>query len=134
MVHANAAATTRCSIWGEVCDANCCSAVYHVHWTLGGVPAHSASIDLIIGAWDEHASPSDRRGIALAYRVPDTRPSMMVIDADTRPLQHHPWAGHLVRRDDIIGTPAAAEAFAIADAVLIQDKRPAEILCGWSYS
>jgi hypothetical protein len=119
------------SVWGCAYAGSRCLAAYYVHWTLGHVPDRGANIDLIIGEWGETATAEHRSAIALAYRLIDTGPSMMVIDASARPFSRSPLVGRGLRRDEVIGTPTAQEAFAIADAVLAQDKRVAELLGPW---
>jgi Transposase IS66 family len=121
---------SRC-VWGLAYAEGRCLAAYYVCWTLGHVPNRGANIDLILGEWGEATTSNDRRALALAYRLMDTGPSMMVIDAQTRPASGSPLVGRALRRDDVIGTASAQEAFAIADAVLAQDERVVELLGGW---
>jgi hypothetical protein len=121
---------SRC-VWGLAHAEDRPLAAYYVHWTLGHVPDRGANIDLILGEWGEAATSKDRDALALAYRLMDTGPSMMVIDAQTRPASSSPLVGRALRRDDVIGTASAQEAFAIADAILVQDERVAELLGGW---
>jgi len=52
----------------------------------------------------------------------------MVIDANTRPFSSSNLVGPALHRDDVIGTPTASDAFAVADAILEQDDRIAELL------
>jgi hypothetical protein len=121
---------TRC-VWGEAYNKDRCIGVYYVRWTLGRIAEHGANIDLILGAWGEDAPPALRGALALAYRLLDTGPAMMVVDAHSRSGFGADLVGHLLRRVDVIGTPVAEEAFAIADAVLDQDARAAELLGDW---
>ena len=114
-------------VWGNARSAAGELAVYYVHWTLGHVPDQGANIDLVIGKWD--AAAEDRQAIAIAYRLMETGPSMMVIDAAQRPVARNTeLVGRALRREDVIETPLATEAFAIADAILEQDERVAELL------
>src|SRR5271163_3154839 len=105
-------------VWGYAYADGRCVAAYFVHWTLGHVPDRGANIDLILGDWGEATSPESRNALALAYRLMDTGPSMMVIDANIRPFSKGPLVGRALRRDEVIGTSAAQDAFAVADAVL----------------
>ena len=57
---------------------------------------------------------------------------MMVIDAETRPASSNSVVGRALRRDEVIATASAQDAFAIADAVLAHDERVAELLGGWA--
>ena len=118
-------------VWGHAYTDGRPSAAYFVHWTLGHVADKGANIDLILGEWGEGTSSESRSALALAYRLIDTGPSMMVIDANNRPFSSSTLVGRALRRDEVIGTSAAQNAFAVADAVLAQDERVAEILGGW---
>lgn len=121
-------------VWGQAYADGRCLAAYFVHWTLGHVPDKGANIDLIVGEWGESATAEGRSAVALAYRLTDSGPSMMVIDANTRPVSRSPLVGQMLRRDDVIGTGFAQDAFAIADAVLAHDDRAAELLGDWTIS
>ena len=103
-------------------------AAYFVHWTLGHVSDHGANIDLVVGEWGDGTTAAGRSAISLAYRLGEGGPGMMVIDADTRPVSMSPLAGQLLRREDVVGSAFAQDVFAIADAVLAQDDRVAELL------
>ena len=114
------------TVWASVHADNECVAVYYIHWTLGELARHGAIFDLIVGAWGETAVPSDRQAVSLAYRIFDTGPSVMVIDAGARPVAQSPLAGRSLARADVIGTPLAATVFGIVDAALLQDRRLSE--------
>jgi hypothetical protein len=122
--------SSRC-VWGHAHADGRCLAAYFVHWTLGHIPDRGANIDLILGEWGEAARPAGRSALALAYRLADTGPSMMVVDATSRPTSRSPLVGRALRRDEVVGTSFADDAFAVADAVLAQDPRVAELLDGW---
>jgi hypothetical protein len=116
-------------VWGNARSAAGGLAVYYVHWTLGHVPDQGANIDLVIGKWVEDAAAEDRQAVAIAYRLMETGPSMMVIDAAERPVARNTeLVGRALRREDVVETPLATQAFAIADAILEQDERVAELL------
>jgi hypothetical protein len=99
-----------------------------VHWTLTRVHDHGAHFDLIIGRWGERTTAADRVLVALEYRVLESGPAFMVIDAASRPAATNELVGRALAREEVIGRPIAAEAFAIVDAVLAQDPRVAELL------
>lgn len=120
------------TVWGQAYADDSCVAAYFVHWTLGHVPDRGANIDLIVGEWGETVTAEHRNAVALAYRLMENGPSMMVIDASTRPSSRSPLVGQALRRDEVIGTPLAQNVFAIADAVLAQDTRVAELLGRWT--
>jgi hypothetical protein len=119
------------SAWGFAYKNEVCLAAYFVHWTLGHVPDQGANLDMIIGPWGEGATAEKRIAISLAYRLTETGPSLMVIDARARPIAQSPLVGVALERDKVIGTATAGSAFAIADAVLAGDQRVAELLGGW---
>jgi hypothetical protein len=121
--------SSRC-VWGYAYAGAHCLGAYYVHWTLGHVPDRGANIDLILGKWGEAALSEHRSALALAYRLTETGPCMMVIDANTRPFSRSSLVGNALRRDQVIGTPYAQQAFAIADAILAHDERIAELLGG----
>jgi len=118
-------------VWGFAYADGRCLAAYFVHWTIGHVPDRGANIDLIMGDWGEGVAAERRSALSVAYRLRDTGPSMMVIDAETRPMSRSPLVGQRLSREEVIGKPIAQDAFAIADAVLAQDDRVAELLGGW---
>jgi hypothetical protein len=103
-------------------------AAYFVHWTVGHISDQGANIDLIIGNWGEGTTQEERKAVALAYRLLDSGPSMMVIDANTRPFSSSELVGQALYRDEVIGNTIAGDAFAIADAILAQDDRIAELI------
>lgn len=121
---------SRC-VWGFVNSATTPVAAYFVHWTLTRVADHGANFDLIIGKWDEEATPVDRSAVSLAYRLDETGPSFMVIDATDRPATTGGAAARALGRDQVIGQPIAKEAFALVDTILAQDERVAELLGPW---
>ncbi|MBO0701160.1 MAG: hypothetical protein J2P46_22375 [Zavarzinella sp.] len=104
-------------------------AAYFVHWTLTRVRDHGANFDLIIGRWGEGSSARDRVLVSLAYRVDETGPSFMVIDAADRPAAGETdLVGRALARSEVIGQAIAQQAFDIVDAILEQDARVAELL------
>ena len=125
--------SSRC-VWGYAHTHDRCIAAYFVHWTLGHIPDRGANIDIILGEWGEAATADRRNAIGLAYRLTETGPSMMVVDAETRPFSRNSLVGRALRRNEVIGTPVAQEAFAVADAILSKDERVAELLGGWKVS
>ena len=119
------------SVWGLVSAGADGLAAYYVHWTVGHVPDRGANIDLIVGRWGSDTTAADRSAVALAYRLLDTGPAMMAIDASSRSFSHSSLIGKVLCRNDVVSTPLAQQAFAIADAVLAQDDRVAELLGSW---
>lgn len=105
-------------------------AAYYIHWTVSHIADKGANIDMIVGSWGSEATSENRAAVALAYRLFDDGPSMMVIDAQDRPFSASPLVGKILRREDVIGTALAKSIFDIADAVLMKDKRVLELLGG----
>lgn len=118
-------------VWGQDRDGDATIASYFVHWTLSRVADHGANFDLIIGKWGKDATAADRCLVALEYRLDGTGPSFMVIDTAGRPAATSELVGNVLARDEVVGQPIATQAFAIVDAVLVQDGRVAELLCSW---
>jgi hypothetical protein len=116
------------SVWGLVCENDITQGSYFVHWTLNQVENHGAHIDLIISSRGKGNVLGPRSAISLEYRIGDTGPSVMVIDAHGR--NHAKIAEHVLRREDVIGTLLAKKVFAICDVVLVQDDRLTEIPWG----
>lgn len=99
---------------------------YQVWWTVGHIAEHGAEIDLICGRWGDGTSASDRCVIRLHHFIAATGSAVMVRDASLADGLDR-LAARALRRDDIIGTPRAAEAFALYDAIALQDARLAEL-------
>jgi hypothetical protein len=118
-------------VWGFAYEGEACLAAYFVHWTLGHVPDQGANFDMMIGPWGETASAENRIAVSLAYRIYETGPSFMVINARARAVAQSPLIGVALDRDQVLGTPTAERAFAIVDAILARDQRIAELLGGW---
>lgn len=96
-------------------------ATYFVRWTEDHVAHSGAEFDLVIGEWGG-APVSKRVAISLAYRLTDTGPGFMIVDARDRSGSDG-LAGRKLKREEVIGTPLATEVFAIIDAVWLQDSR-----------
>ena len=114
-------------VWGYVHRDDAAYAVYYVEWTPGH-EASAANFDIIIGEWGEGTSADDREAVALEFRKLETGPAFRVIDAKLRlSLIGGSLASRLMDRDDVIGTPMAAEAFAICDLIYLDDPRIGEL-------
>jgi len=66
--------------------------------------------------------------VTLDYRLTDTGPAFMVIDSASRPAAEIELVGRALARAEVVGQPIAEQAFAVADAVLAEDARIAELL------
>jgi len=99
-------------------------AAYWMNWTEGHLSDSGANLDLVMGRWGDDTSAFDRVAIALVHRQqPDGNPALMVVDAGDRPYADGSLASTSLRREDIIGTPLAAQVFALTDAIYEQDGR-----------
>lgn len=98
-------------------------AAYAIRWTPGHVQENGAEIDLIIGAWGEESSAADRVGVSLVHFEREDGPWGSVTDAAERPLLKSDLVGSRLRRDEVVGTPLAAQVFSLVDAVYLQDAR-----------
>jgi hypothetical protein len=121
---------SRC-VWGFVHGPDGAVAAYFVHWTVGHVAEYWPNFDFILGPWGEGAEAAQRRLVALEYRLLETGPAFRVINGSRRPAAAGDLVGRALRRSQVVGRPVAQEAFAVADAVLAQDGRLAELLGPW---
>ena len=97
-------------------------ATYLVRWTDGHVLENGANFDFIIGEWGG-APASNRVAVSVQYRILDSGPAFMIIDATDRGISTSPMVGESLTRAEVIGTPLAKEVFAIVDAIWLQDER-----------
>lgn len=111
---------------GTISTADAAVAAYSVWWTVGHIAEHGAEFDLICGRWGDGTTASDRAVVRLHHFIAPTGPAVMVQDASLADGLDR-LAAHALRRDDIIGTPRAAEVFALYDAIALQDVRLAEL-------
>ncbi|MGX7741278.1 hypothetical protein [Rhodopseudomonas parapalustris] len=111
---------------GTISTSDAAVAAYQVWWTVGHVGEHGAEFDLICGRWGDGTSASDRFVMRLHHFIAATGPAVMVQDASLADGLDR-LAARALRRDDIIGTPRAAEVFALYDAIALQDARLAEL-------
>jgi hypothetical protein len=108
------------SISGLINEADSTLAAYSVRWTDGHLAESGADIQLIIGPWGDGTADSDRFVVLLQHKESlDGSRSVMVIDATPCPG----LAEHAMLRDDVIGTPLAAQVFELIDAIYLQDER-----------
>lgn len=102
-------------------------AAYQVHWTLGQVERHGAEVYLFLVRSGDGEQPEDRIGVALHFHRTAESHGLTVVDAGDTPLARHELVGRALSRDEVIGTPLAAEVFALVDFIWEQDARIAEI-------
>ena len=97
-------------------------ATYTVQWTDGHVLENGANFDFIVGEWGG-APASKRVAVSVQYRILDSGPSFMIIDATDRPISRSPLVGESLTRSEVLGTPLAKEVFDVVDAIWLQDER-----------
>jgi hypothetical protein len=111
-------------VWGVVHDGDTTLAAYWMNWTVGHLSDRGANLDLILGRWGEETSADDRFVICMLHREQaDGTRVLMVIDAGDRPAAKGDLANTALNRVDVIGTPLAAQVFALVDAIYEQDDR-----------
>jgi hypothetical protein len=91
------------------------------------VRTQGAHFDLILGQWGDGASATRRWAVSLAFRQTAEGPQFMVVDAAGRPTADSDLVGSALRREEVLGTAIADQAFAVVDAVWLQDARLAEL-------
>jgi hypothetical protein len=102
-------------------------AAFQVHWTLGQLARHGASVYVILGRWGDDATAADRFAVAMRYRNDAETRGLMVVDADQTSIATNPLVGRTLRRDEVIGTPLAEEVFELIDFLWLTDGRLAEL-------
>ena len=115
------------TVWGLARRDGGAQATYFVHWTLGKVADDGAHFDLILGRWGDSATKADRYAVSLEYRRTEQGPAFMVIDATERPIAHNELVGRALRRNEVIGTAMATQAFELVDAIWLKDRRISEV-------
>ena len=115
-------------VWGYVHNAGVTEAAYFVEWVPGSVDRHGANFDLIVGRWGEGASSRDRVAVCLAFRRVPAGPEFMIIDAASREVSRSELVGHSPKREEVLASPLAERAFALVDAIWVQDSRIGELV------
>lgn len=112
------------TVWGTVHDGKATLAAYWMHWTVGHLSEPGANLDLVLGQWGDSATSADRFGVSLVHRQQTNgSPALMVLDAADRPMSKGNLATVFLSRDEVIGTPIAAQVFSLVDAIYEQDGR-----------
>ncbi|MDP2605701.1 MAG: hypothetical protein Q8S00_24420 [Deltaproteobacteria bacterium] len=113
-------------ICGEVSVGDKTLTIYYVQWIVDATE-HQPNIDLVLGPWGADADPGERVLISLAY---DARPGgggFTLIDSETRPANSRALCGRALKREEVIGTLFAQEAFQLVDAIWLHDPRILEL-------
>jgi hypothetical protein len=111
------------NVWGVVHRGPVSEAAYYVHWTPGRVAEHGAVFDLVLGAWGDGTSRSDRYAVSLTFRWTANGPEFMVIDAATRPIRDSELLSRALAREDVIGTPLLMIGLEVINSICINDFR-----------
>jgi len=98
-------------------------AAYFVEWTPGAVRKHGATFDLIIGRWGDDSTAADRFAVSLALRRTERGPEFMVANALDRSVAKSVLVGRALDRASALETSIAERAFAVVDAVWVNDRR-----------
>ena len=114
------------TICGDVSVPERTLAIYYVQWTVGSAE-HFPNIDLVLGPWDTDADPSERILIALVYEPGPDGGGFTIIDGEARPANSRQLCGRALKREEVIGTPFAQEAFQLVDAIWLDDPRIEEV-------
>lgn len=118
--HCDCCGTTTKRVWGFVRRGHEHVGAYFVGWTQGR-PDHGATFDLILGKWGDSASKRDRYSTALDLYVVEGASQFTVVDAKQRATSESPLVGTHLKRSEVIGTPIAAQVFAVVDAIYMSD-------------
>jgi hypothetical protein len=124
--HCDCCGLTTRRVWGFVHRDGATVAAYFVGWA-EQKPEHGAAFDLILGDWGDSANRQDRFAVALDYRIVDSSPEFMVVDARGRIPSGDELAGTALKRADVIGTALAPQVFAVVDAIYMSDRRLDEL-------
>lgn len=111
------------TVWGYIHRDGEMIAVYYVHWTLGRID-HGARFELIVGPWGDDSTAEQRSTVQLLYRLVDGQPAFMVGNAEAK---QDGLSAHALRREQVVGTPMAAEIFKLVDAIWDDDGRIREL-------
>lgn len=112
------------SAWGFVHQGRGAVASDVVQWTPGAsLSEHPANLDLIIGPWGEGTARQDRVAVSAIHFEKDGRLGIMLIDAAERPTSRSSLVARSMRRDEVLNTSLATQAFAMIDAILVGDTR-----------
>ena len=114
------------TIWGDVSQGENTVAVYYVQWTVGA-PAHRPNVDLVLGAWGDHANPDQRVLVSLLFNPAKDGGSFMVIDGTDRPANKPELCSRGLLRTEVVGTPLATKVFEIVDAIWLSEPRVLEV-------
>ena len=113
-------------ICGDVSIPDKILAIYYVQWIVGSAE-HLPNIDLILGRWGDDADPGERVLISLVYDPGPDGGGFTIVDSEARPANSRELCGRALKREEVIGTPFAQEAFQLVDAIWLGDPRIGEV-------
>jgi hypothetical protein len=114
------------TIWGDVSTDQGTVAAYYIQCTVGAAD-HLPNIDVVLGTWGDLGSPDQRVLVSLLFKPAPDGGSFMVIDGSHRPANSPELCSRALSRTEVVGTPLAAQVFAVVDAVWLGEPRIAEV-------
>jgi len=114
------------TIWGDVSRDDVTVAVYYIQWTVGSAD-HLPNVDLVLGSWGDKASPDQRVLVSLVFKPAHNGGSFMVVDGTNRPANSPELCSRALQREEVIGTPLAAQTFGVLDAIWLKEPRIVEV-------
>jgi hypothetical protein len=100
--------------------------VYFVQWTVGA-PEHLPNVDLVIGPWGGEARAEDRVLVSLVFQPSPDGGAFMLVDGEGRRADDRSLCKRALKRAEVVGTPLAAEAFRLVDAIWSTEPRIGEV-------
>jgi hypothetical protein len=107
---------------GFVYESGVPHAVYACYFT-DSHPEQGVSMAVSLRGWGEGADPSIKECVALEWFVTDSGPGCRVVDAQDTSWAKEQFLGRMLSRSEAMGSGRAAEAFAVSDAIWLQDQR-----------
>jgi hypothetical protein len=93
-------------------------------------PEYGVSMVVSLRGWGAAADATLKECVVLEWRNTDTGPGCRVIDGKETSWAKEPILGHFLSRAEALASGRAAEAFAVSDAVWLQDSRLAAAVHG----
>jgi hypothetical protein len=86
-------------------------------------PEYGASLAISLRGWGEGNDPGLKECIALEWRVTETGPECVVVDATTSPWGGEAFLGRMLSGEEALNSGRAQEAFLVSDAIWLADAR-----------
>lgn len=97
-----------------------------MQWTVDQ-PQHMPIIDIVLGPWGEGATPKDRMLVSLLYQPRPGGGSFMIGSGKGRRADSRTLCDRALERGEVVGTPAAKDAFSMVDSLWLTEPRIDEI-------